>query len=47
MIVIVLEIDKMAQRPVFKAITDGDCLVRSELIDFKFHNGYSIEKKKN
>ncbi len=45
MIVIVLEEDEMAQRPVFKSITQGNYLVQSELIDFKFHNGYSIEHK--
>ncbi|MDI9691731.1 hypothetical protein QM268_04585 [Acinetobacter baumannii] len=45
MTVIVLGKDKMAQRPVFKAITEGNCLVQSELIDFKFYNGYSIEQK--
>ena len=36
----------MAKRPVFRSHDLGSCLVESELIEFKFHNGLAIEQKR-
>lgn len=36
----------MAKRPVFRSHDLGSCLVESELIEFKFHNGMAIEQKR-